>query len=121
MAISDERIKELADEMAKAMGIKKRPPLKPFLVRKGQAVPFQRTGMDPQTRDVIYRRIRDLARMYWLAWLVRQETEHVGGVIECLDDDELRALRDKMERGRECRVEGVSFDEAGLVRQRGEL
>lgn len=116
MSISDERLRELAEDMARHLGLTPKPQRKLMLVRAGQAVPFQRKGMDPQTRDVIYARIRDLSRMYWLAWLVRQETGHVQGVVECLTDDELGALRDKMERARECRVEGIGFDEAGLVR-----
>ena len=117
MTISDERLKELAGEMAQAMGMTPKEPKGPSLVRRGQVIAFQRSGMDGATRDIIYARIRDLARMYWLAWLIRQETAHVRGVIECLTDEALLDLKDKMERARECRVEGIGFDEAGLVRE----
>lgn len=78
-------------------------------------------SLDLVSRDVIYRRLRDLSRMYGLGWLITQETPRVGGTIECLSDDGLLSLLEMMERARECLVEGISFDEAGLVRQLGGL
>lgn len=71
--------------------------------------------LDSVSRDAIHRRVRDLERMYRLTWLINQEAFHVPG-IECLEDEELADLLKMMEQARECIVEGVPFDDAGLVR-----
>ena len=74
------------------------------------------SGLDAPTRGLYCNRIRDIARLYRLDWLVRQECSATYGAIEALDDDDLVDLHSTMERARECVVEGVSLDEAGLVR-----
>lgn len=112
--MDNDAMRKLANEVAAGMGFKTGKRRRLRAVRDdAQDVP----GMTALQRDVLYARIKDLARMYWLAWLVRQETSHVLGVVECLSDDALSALLEKMERARECRVEGIAFDEAGLVRE----
>ena len=46
---------------------------------------------------------------------------HVDGDPARLRYDELTALLEKMERGRECRVEGIAFDDANLCRSMGNI
>lgn len=68
----------------------------------------------PVTRRYYLRRIRWLADSYGLTWLIDQAT--LGHRLDVLDDDELASLLHDLEAGRRCCVEGISFDEAGLVR-----
>lgn len=78
------------------------------------AAPVER--MSALQRDILYSRIRDLTEQYGLGWLLRQETMHVMGIIECLEDSELTDLLAKVEKAVECVHEGVPFAEHGLVR-----
>lgn len=73
--------------------------------------------LQPFERDIMYSRIRDLARIYGLGLLIRQETAHRSSRMECLDDSELVALLGTMERARECVMDGTPIDEAGLLRR----
>lgn len=111
MAVDRGEMQEMAAAVAAAMGLKMGRRMRHLTVVAD--VPMGLTAMQ---RDVLYSRIRDLGNMYWLNWLIRQETMHVLGVVECLSDDELTGLLAKMERGVEARIDGVAFDEVGLVR-----
>lgn len=115
MAASPADVSDMAAAVAEAMGMRTgKRPSRLTVVPKEATPGIQK--MNALQRDVLYTRIRDLGNMYWLNWLVRQETAAVGGILECLADEELESLLVKMERGRECRVEGIPFDDAGLVR-----
>lgn len=70
---------------------------------------------DSITRNSILARIRRLQKEYRLHMLVEQATFNRPG-LDCLDDIELSKLLQDMERGRECLVDGVAFDDAGLIR-----
>jgi len=102
----------MARVVAESLGIKTQK-LPRHLTVVGEEVPARLTALQ---RDVLYSRIRDLGNLYSLNWLIRQETEHVSFVIECLTDEQLQSLMQTMQRGAECRVEGIAFDDAGLVR-----
>lgn len=110
MGMTDKQLQELAEQVAMAMGKAR---AKPRLVLVD---PDEPSALNALQRDVIYARIRDLGNLYWLNWLIRQETMHVLGVLECLPDEQLTDLLSKMERGVEARMDGVPFEEVGLVR-----
>lgn len=111
MGMTDQQIHELAAQVAAAMG-KAKPQPRLALVDPAASPP----GLNALQRDVLYSRIRDLGNLYSLNWLIRQETMEVLGVIECLTDDALVDLLAKMQRGVEARMDGVPFEEVGLVR-----
>lgn len=111
--MSDDLMRKLARRVAEKTGARtiSRPRLLRSLDESGVT-----PGLTALQRDTIYGRLRDLGNLYWLNWLIRQETMHVCGVLECLTDDELTALLAKVERGVEARMDGVAFEEVGLVR-----
>ncbi|HEL5052595.1 MULTISPECIES: hypothetical protein [Stenotrophomonas] len=114
MGISDVELQEMARMISSSMGLK--PRAKEGLLRVVGAQGDEHR-MSALQRDVLYRRIRDLGNLFWLNWLIRQETMHVHGVMETLSDSELLGLLSKMQRAQECREEGVAFTEIpGLVR-----
>lgn len=77
-------------------------------------------SMDDVTRQSHYRMIRSLTRAYrafGFQLLVDQATIGKQG-IEHLSDSELVDLHRDLERARDCIQDGVTFDEAGLLRSR---
>lgn len=104
------RLKALAIELAAAM-----PPLPqhgaPRAPKQAKEPPYR--GRPP--RDAIIRRIRWLADNYALGWLIDQ-ARWPDRRLSDLDDTELTELLAQTERARECWIDGIAFDDAGLVR-----
>lgn len=70
--------------------------------------------MDEATRVGHISMIRHYEHCYRLKILVDQSRR--GRKLENLSDIELQSLHRDMERGRECYLDGVSIEEAGLIR-----
>lgn len=76
--------------------------------------------MDEITRQSHIRMINSLARAYrhfGFQLLIDQATIGKAG-IDDLDDDALIALHRDLDRARECVNDGVTFEDAGLIRSR---
>lgn len=71
---------------------------------------------DPVTRESHLRMIRHLRNRYGMQILVDQAT-FARGTLEQLEDDELAQLHGDMFRAYECLRDGVSWEDAGLIRQ----
>lgn len=117
MALREDQLRELAQRLAKAMdkGEQHQPP-PPRLKLVPPAAP---RGMDSITRDSHYRMIRHFRR-HWgpsMQMLIDQACFGLTG-IEDLGDDTLIALHRDMERAMECIRDGVTFEDAGLLRTR---
>ena len=112
VAINRERVRALA-QMIEA-SLDKPEPARPAL-RVVRDEPRERAFLLPFERDMRYQLVRDIGRLHGLQWLIRKETEHVDGVIERLDDTELVGLHATMRRALECILEGIGFDDAGLL------
>lgn len=116
MALSEERLRELASRMAKAMGSEvgsDRPRLR---LVKPQPPP---RGMDDLMRESHCKMIRHFRRRwgYPMQMIIDQAVFGLAG-IEQLDDEALIQLHKDMERAQECMLDGVSFEDAGLLRYR---
>lgn len=113
MKVDQARVRQLVD-MIEAKLAPAQAPARPVL-RVVRDDPPARTWLQPFERDMRYQLIRDIARLHGLRWLIRRETEHVDGVMERLEDAELIGLHATMLRAQECILEGVGFDDAGLM------
>lgn len=76
-----------------------------------------RSRFDEITRDHVTQRVQFLARRYGTRFLIEQATFDVPGGISGLSDEQLSNLLQDMERARECLADGISFEDAGLIRR----
>lgn len=113
MALNEDRLQELAQRLARAMdgGQPERPVLR--------LVESRPSRMDAITRESHCRMIRHMRRRWGhdMQMIIDQACFGVPG-IEGLDDDALIELHRDLERAQDCIRDGVSFEDAGLLRSR---
>lgn len=118
--MNEERFQELALKLARTLQeleAKEEPPPRPALRLVDKGAPLQRAGLDAITRESHIRMIGHLRKRYGLQVLVDQAMFGMGS-LDRLSDDELVALHRDLERARECLADGISLEEAGLLRSR---
>lgn len=110
MTLSKEELDELNEilDARSGQGRTRRPKLRLI-------TPPSPSLLDHIAREAHLKRIFHLKRAYRLDWLVDQATFSVASV-SCLEDCDLIRLLNDLERARECILEGVSFEDVGLVR-----
>lgn len=114
MSLSLDEIQELSKilDARAGLGRKERPKLRLI-------VPPTPKLLDPIFREAHIKRVLFLQRAYRLQWLVDQACFNAAS-LSCLEDCDLIRLLNDMERARECIADGVSFEDAGLIRSLGE-
>lgn len=89
--------------------------VRPARVRLRVLEPPPRTLFDSITRNACIARIRFLSRRYQLGWLIDQEMFDTPGV-ECAPDERVAAVLKTLENARECLAQGISLEDAGIIR-----
>lgn len=116
MAISEERARQIAAEVSAYIAAQRevqKVAAKPRLyVPESARAPG---ALSDDERAWLLRRIHFVAGRYGLYWLVDQQLAEPG-TIDAADDAKVSDVRRVMEKALKCMQEGVSFDDAGLVR-----
>lgn len=112
MSLTPEEISQLSELLDARIGKENGPPKLRLIV------PPTSQLLDSISRDAHLKRVAFLERRYGLHWLVEQECFDVASTT-LLEDCDLIRLLTMMERARECIADGVSFEDADLVREPG--
>lgn len=126
---NNSRLEELAQRLAdRARELRAEQPKRPTLsVVSGQALPKcpdailaeSAKGMDVIVRESHCKMIRHYRRRWGMPMQEIIDQACFGHTsIEALPDDELLQLHKDMERAQDCMRDGVSFEDAGLLRTR---
>jgi len=114
MGISEARLRELAAEIVQQLAGMALPKRQHLRVAAMPSTPLS-YSMDPITRASHIRVIKHHKQFYGLQILVDQACIGYGGIND-LPDDAVMQLHKDLDRARECIADGISLEDAGLIR-----